>query len=153
MSTWDLVHTSISINMPKQKKKEEEMPVLSRIHIDISSGYRWLRKVHTVCSNMICAGGLNIYTRGTQGWIYSGAKIMDQVISLGQICFYSKCMFFLGLYIDWMVELQLVCKSTHNVSCGIFWLYFCPLGGSKALYIVTMLLYWEGNQQWIRQGR
>lgn len=95
------------------------MPVLSRIHIDISSGYRWLHKVHTVCSNMICAGGLNIYTRGTQGWIYSGAKIMDQV----------------------MAELQLVCKSTHNVSCGIFWLYFCPLGGSKALYIVTMLLY------------
>lgn len=38
-----------------------------RMHIDISSGYRWLHQVCTMCSNMICAGGPNIYTRGEKG--------------------------------------------------------------------------------------
>lgn len=57
------------------------------------------------------------------------------------------------LYIDCMAEVQLVCKSTQNVS-NMLWrvclkLGICPLGGRKALCIVRtqrcVAVYLEGE--------
>lgn len=76
--------------MPKQEKKQnkkktnksitEKMPVLTHMHIDISSWYRRRHRVHAMCNTK----HLHDVTKGR---IYSGAKIIDAYQAQGRMLF------------------------------------------------------------------